>query len=511
LIIGVGISSFLLPGWVSVLVLALNLVIPVVMVRATGHPLSLVVGLDLFIFAASFFILFHNWVIRRSERVAEQQRGNRRRQVRARQEVEAALTSREEQLRITLDSIRDGVIATDPDGRIAELNPTAAGLAGVAAPDVLGLHLDQVLRLLDPDSGAPTTLAELQLDGAASVAAVLLQGADDVIRRVEITRAPMRDMAGAQVGEVFALRDHTERFALQEQLQQAQRLEAVGRLAGGVAHDFNNLLFSISSLTELMEMSADESFPFHQDLRDILEAVDRGSALTAQLLAFSSRQVLRMELLDLGAVAGELAKMLRRVIGEDIELRYRTTTGLGLVQADRSLVEQILLNLALNAREAMPGGGKITVETADLVLDAADVEQAPEVPPGHYVLLAVSDTGDGMSEEVREHIFEPFFSTKDRGRGSGLGLSMVYGLVQQHGGHIQVHSAADQGTVFKIYLPVVEAETAVRDRGSDEATEKPLHGSGETILLGRSRSTVPERPSCWPRTRRCHASSPPVP
>ncbi len=483
LIIGVGISSFLLPGWASLVVLALNLMIPLVMVRLTGQEPAMLVGLELFIFTGSAVILFHNWVIRRSERAAETHRWERRVQDRARQEVEAVLTSREEQLRITLDSIGDAVIATDPDGRVVELNPTATALLGVSSPEALGMPVEKVLRLLDPDSGAPTTLDELQGDGSGPVDAVVQQGEGEVTRRVEITRSPLRDAAGAHLGEILALRDQTERFALQEQLQQAQRLEAVGRLAGGVAHDFNNLLFSISSLTELMEMSADESFPFHQELQDILEAVDRGSTLTAQLLAFSSRQVLRMELLDLGAVAGELAKMLRRVIGEDIELRYRTTDGLGLVQADRSQVEQILLNLALNGREAMPDGGKLTVETANLILDAGDVEQTPELAVGHYVLLAVSDTGTGMSEEVRESIFEPFFTTKDRGKGSGLGLSMVYGLVQQHGGHIQVHSAADQGTVFKVYLPVVEPEAAAGDGPDDQAAERPLLGSGETILL----------------------------
>ena len=441
----------------------------------------MLVGLELFIFTASFVILFHSWVIRRSVRVAEQQRLVRHRHVQARKLAEAALTSQEEQLRITLDSIGDGVIATDDQGRITELNSTAAALTGVPSADAHGQPLDQVLRLRDPDAGTPTTLAALWRSGYTPVEAVILQGDGGDTRRVEITRAPLRDATGARVGAVLAMRDHTERFALEEQLGQAQRLEAVGRLAGGVAHDFNNLLFSISSLTELMEMSASRDFPFHGELKDILDAVDRGSALTAQLLAFSSHQVLRLELMDLGLVTSELAKMLRRVLGEDIDLQVRAVEALELVEADRSQVEQILLNLALNAREAMPEGGTLTVETSNRVLDDADVEQVADLAPGRYVLLEVGDSGHGMSEEVRELIFEPFFTTKDRGRGSGLGLSMVYGLVQQHGGHIQVHSAANRGTVFKVYFPVAAAEPETLEVAPE--IEKPLPGAGETVLL----------------------------
>lgn len=481
LVIGIAIASFLLPGWAAVSVLALYLAIPPVMLHVVGHSPTMLLGLEIFIFTASFLILFHRWVIRRSERVAEQQPQARQKHVRARERAKATLSSRQEQLRITLDSIGDGVIATDPDGRITELNPTAAALVGVASRDILGQPVDQVLRLLDPDTGASTTLAELQEAGHAPLDAVLLQGASDVARRVEIARAPLRDAAGTRVGAVFTLRDHTDRLALEEQLQQVQRLEAVGRLAGGVAHDFNNLLFSISSLAELMEMTADEDFPFHKELQDILEAVDRGSTLTAQMLSFSRRQVLRLELLDLGRVASELAKMLHRIIGEDIELKYHTADGLALVRADRSQVEQILLNLALNARNAMPDGGRLTLETAHFSMDASDTGQIPDLPPGRYVLLAVSDSGCGMSKEVRERIFEPFFTTMDRGRGSGLGLSMVYGLVQQHGGHIRVHSAAGRGTVIKVYLPV--AEPKADDAELAQAAQPPPQGAGETILL----------------------------
>jgi signal transduction histidine kinase/CheY-like chemotaxis protein len=288
-------------------------------------------------------------------------------------------------------------------------------------------------------------------------------------------------------GIVLNIRDITERKRAEEekavlhaQLIQSQKMESVGRLAGGVAHDFNNVLTVILGFAEFGIDDLREGDPLRENLEEIRSASERAAAITRQLLAFSRKQVLQPIALDLNAVATGLEKMLRRLLGEDIELAQVLGPDLGIVTADRVQIEQVIVNLAINARDAMPQGGKLTIETANVELDEEYAVLHASVKPGPYVLLAVSDTGHGMDEATMTRIFEPFFTTKEVGKGTGLGLSTVYGIVKQSGGNIWVYSEPGKGTTFKIYLPCDRSAVAA---GSAPAARKiPIRG-GETILI----------------------------
>jgi two-component system, cell cycle sensor histidine kinase and response regulator CckA len=284
---------------------------------------------------------------------------------------------------------------------------------------------------------------------------------------VEAVRQSQADSAG-------------ERDRLEEQLRQAQKMEAIGRLAGGVAHDFNNLLTAINGYSEVLlaEMAPDDRLRSYVD--EIVKAGERATRLTQQLLVFSRKNRVAPEVLDLNALIADTAGLLRRVIGEDVVLLTRLDPAIGCVHADPGQLHQVLMNLAVNARDAMPEGGRLTIETANVDLDAPAPRTFGDVPPGEYVMLAVSDTGCGMDAATQAHIFEPFFTTKEATKGTGLGLSTVYGIVQQSGGHIWVYSEPERGSVFKVYLPRVAAASPPVSAPPAPATA--TRGS-ETVLL----------------------------
>jgi two-component system cell cycle sensor histidine kinase/response regulator CckA len=302
------------------------------------------------------------------------------------------------------------------------------------------------------------------------------------------------------------MRDVTREVELEEQFRQAQKMEAVGRLAGGVAHDFNNLLTVIHLSTRLMERNLHPEDSLWPHVERIQEAGRRAANLTKQLLAFSRREIAEPQVLDLNQVLGDLDKMLQRLIPEDIEVTTRLTDDLWPVRIDPTQIEQVVVNLAVNAGDAMPGGGKLTIETANVTLDAAYAAHHLEVEPGEYVLLAVSDNGVGMTAEIKARIFEPFFTTKEKGKGTGLGLATVFGIVKQNQGHVWVYSEPDQGTTFKIYLPRAGMPRAGMPRAgiphvSEDArtpSHLPTRGAAptargsETLLLVEDESGVRE-------------------
>jgi two-component system cell cycle sensor histidine kinase/response regulator CckA len=280
-------------------------------------------------------------------------------------------------------------------------------------------------------------------------------------------------------------RDVTERRRMEERLSESEKLEAIGRLAGGVAHDFNNLLTVISGYAEVLRAEVGSL----DALEQIERAAEQAAALTRQLLAFSRRQVLNPEPVDVNEIVGELQPMLARIIGDDVQVAFKLAPGVGWVEADRAQIERIVLNLAANARDAMPHGGRLTVETSLVYLDDDYEATHGDIEPGQHVLLAISDTGVGMSEEVRRHLFEPFFTTKGGGGGTGLGLATVFGVVKQSGGAIYVYSEEGRGTTFKIYLPVAEQEAP--SHNGDSPPPSAARGS-ETIVVVEDDESVRE-------------------
>ena len=302
-----------------------------------------------------------------------------------------------------------------------------------------------------------------------------LEEANRQLESLSQSHAHKRSVAEKERTDALEALHHTEK-----QLVQSQKLEAVGRLAGGISHDFNNLLTVILGYSDIMKRNLPDGDPLRRNLEEIIRASERAASLTRQLLAFSRKQVMQPKVFDLTTVVSDLGKMLRRMIGEDIELRVTSESDLGNIKADPVQLEQVIMNLVVNARDAMPKGGKLSIEMTNVYLDESYSQDHVSVVPGDYVMLAISDTGCGMDEETRQRIFEPFFTTKEQGKGTGLGLSMVYGIVKQSGGNIWVYSEEGRGTTFKIYFPRVTAAAEEYKRASN-GLDMP-QGS-ETILL----------------------------
>jgi PAS domain S-box-containing protein len=394
-----------------------------------------------------------------------------------RKRTEEALARSETTYRSLVEDSPFGIFQSAPDGRLIAVNPALVSILGYdSEAELLQQNMARDVYV-DPDERR-RLVEQVMLRGNLT-AESLWRRKDGKTVTVRQTGRVLRNAAGGVEYLNVILEDITEHRLLENQLRQAQKMEAVGRLAGGIAHDFNNLLTAILGSAELLlETMAQEQE--RDDVEEIRKAAKRAADLTRQLLAFSRQQVLAPQVLDLNALVVNLEKLLRRLIGEDVELRTALAPDLGSVKADPGQMEQVIANLVVNARDAMPEGGRLTVETANAELDKDNAEQHFPAPPGSYVLLAVSDTGTGMDPETKSRIFEPFYTTKEKGKGTGLGLATVYGVVKQSGGYIWVYSEPGQGTVFRIYLPRVrEAPEPARPSPAPAA---PLRGS-ETLLL----------------------------
>jgi PAS domain S-box-containing protein len=396
------------------------------------------------------------------------------RMLRALERSEAALRYQA----LIIDQIHDSVVATDLEGHVTAWNRGAENLFGWPAEEIIGRHVSIAFPEDQREALQQTIVARLKEKGAHDLEVCLLRKNGEKFF-AHLSLSWQRDATGNVVGVIGYAVDVTERKRLEQQFMQSQKAEAIGRLAGGVAHDFNNILTAIMGFCDLQRMSLPANHRVVHFTEEIQKAADRAASLTRQLLAYSRKQVLQPRVLDLNAVVAGTEKMLRRLIGADIEVVSVLADNLGPVKADPVQIEQVLMNLAVNARDAMPGGGKLTLQTANVsLLD------------GEYVLLAVGDTGTGMTEEVKAHLFEPFFTTKPKGQGTGLGLATCYGIVQQSQGQIAVDSAPGRGTTVKVFLPRVEAavdEAAPkRERGAE-----PPHGS-ETVLVAEDEPVVRE-------------------
>jgi two-component system cell cycle sensor histidine kinase/response regulator CckA len=403
-----------------------------------------------------------------------------------RRQAEVALRESEERYRTLVEGVRDVIFALSPDGTITSLNPAFETITGWRREQWVGQPFE---RLVHPEDLplALELLGRVVRGELRPVNQFRVRTAKGDYRVAEFS-ATSQLVEGQIIGILGIGRDVTERVQLEQQLRQAQKMEAVGRLAGGIAHDFNNILTAITGYADLLLEDLGPADPRRQDAEEVRKAAERAAGLTRQLLAFSRQQVLQPSVMDVNALVGDLQKMLGRLLGEDVDLNTRLDPAAGRVKADAGQLEQVLMNLAVNARDAMPQGGKLTLETANADLDERFAAEHYPAQPGPYVMIAVTDTGTGMSEETQAHMFEPFFTTKEKGKGTGLGLATVYGIVKQSGGFIWVYSELGHGSTFKIYLPRVE-EPSRRSGESARAAARAPRGT-ETVLVAEDEPPV---------------------
>ena len=378
-----------------------------------------------------------------------------------------------------VDSSDDAIIGKDLDGKILSWNQGAERIYGYTAQEMIGQN---VRRLTTPDGADEISgiLEKLKRGERVEHADAVRVTKDGRHLNMSITISPVTDASGNVVGASAIARDMTAQKRAEDQLRQSQKMEAIGRLAGGVAHDFNNILGIIAACSELLR---DRVIPGEssQYLANIQKAIERGASLTRHLLAFSRKQVVAKRLLDVNERLADVIKLLRPLMGDDVTISTSLKAPSPIIEADPSQLDQVILNLAVNARDAMPKGGKFILETSMVDLDEAFVQTHRSAQVGRHVVIAVSDTGHGMDEATVARMFEPFFTTKEPGKGTGLGLSTVYGIVQQSGGHIWVYSEPGRGTSFKIYFPSAEGKVHT-DTRSATAEVRP-RGEGKVLLL----------------------------
>ncbi len=407
-----------------------------------------------------------------------------------RHQVERQFRESEKQYRELVEGTLDLIIHTDSDGNFTFVNHVAEKILGFPPAECVGLPLRQFVHPDDRDMTMDWfNNCVAQKKSHAKLENRLIHAQTQKSYTLLWSSSFYFDDAGDFVGMGSIARDMTERKELESQLLQAQKMESIGRLAGGIAHDFNNILVPINLYTGMAMKKLEPDSKLYANMQVIQEAARRAANLTRQILAFSRKQVLEMQVLDLNGVVTEFQQMLRHLLSENIVFQTALEPALDPVNADRGQIEQVLMNLAVNARDAMPTGGKLIIETANVYLDATYVKKYAGVQAvGHYVMLAVSDTGSGMDSATQQKIFEPFFTTKERGKGTGLGLSTVFGIVRQHGGNIWVYSEVDKGTTFKIYLP--RAETVDQVHTIIPTPETTSAYGTETILVAEDEDIV---------------------
>jgi PAS domain S-box-containing protein len=401
------------------------------------------------------------------------------------QRAQQALLESHSLLHAVVEGTSDAIFVKDLDGRYLMMNSAGARVLGKTVDEVVGQY-DRELFTLDTTGAIVENDRLVLAEGRASTREETITAAG-ATRTYLTTKAPLLDGKGNVIGLIGVSRDVTEFKRLEEQFQQAQKMEAVGRLAGGVAHDFNNLLTVINGCSELILNDLAVPHPNRTLVTEIRKAGERAANLTRQLLAFSRKQVLQPRVVSLSSLLADLCKLLRPLIGEDVELALVADPLLGLAKVDPGQFEHAIVNLAVNARDAMPQGGRLTIETHNAELDETYAERYPEVRPGAYVRVSMTDSGHGMDAATKSRIFEPFFTTKEPGRGTGLGLAMVYGFVKQSEGHIEVYSEPGRGTTFNVYLPRAGKNVAAERPPAERANAPEGH---ETVLLVEDEDAV---------------------
>ena len=379
----------------------------------------------------------------------------------------------------------DTIMITDAEWVVQYVNPAFEKVTGYAKEEVLGKN-PYIFAADGENIRVYLGIEDKIRSGSPWKGRLKNKRKDGILLEQDTVISPIRDPGGKVVNHVVVSRDITREVQIEKQARTAQRMEAVGTLAGGIAHDFNNALTGIIGFADLLRMRLEKEPKLQQDVDEILKCAERASTLTRQLLAFARRQVIEPVSLDLNTVVRDLSPLMKKVSGEQIEVRTRLTEGIPPIFADRGQLEQVLLNLCLNSRDAMPGGGEFLVSTDAVVWDGERVEDQAVMPAGQYVLLAVADNGSGMDDATRKRAFEPYFTTKAPGKGTGLGLSMVYGIVKQNGGFVFLDSRPGQGTTFRIYFPATESVSEKKE----EKKEAPVRGGTETILLAEDEEAI---------------------